>query len=287
MLYGDLEKGLLSLKTDLIYFLDEMEITDENSLNQLKEKNMKTTIRKIVLVAIFFFAITQLWSQGWRRSRIPLIGENAPSFTAQSTNGTISFPGDFGNKWKILFSHPADFTPVCTSEIIELAQMQQTFKDLNVELAVVSTDPLFEHQSWVKSMEEIMEKGNKPVKINFPIIDDSQKIIGWKYGMLTSSHESFKAVRGVFIIDPKNKVRAVYFYPNTVGRNLAEIERTVIALQLTEKNTVLTPVNWKPGEDVLLPYPMSVDYYDPMKAKDPSLYDISWYMFYKKLAINQ
>jgi len=243
---------------------------------------MKTLNIKIALIAVLFLSTGQLWSQNRVKSRIPLLGEKAPAFTAQTTKGTINFPGDFGSKWKILFSHPADFTPVCTSELMELAQMQQDFKNLNVELAVISTDSLSNHLMWVKSMEEMLNQENKPIKIDFPLIDDSKLNIGWKYGMLTRSAESFKAVRGVFIIDPQNKIRAITFYPTNVGRNLEEIKRTVIALQTAVANSVMTPVNWKPGEDVLLPYPHSYSYYDPAKIKETGLYDLSWYMLYKK-----
>ena len=242
---------------------------------------MKTLNKKIFLCAMLLFAFAQLRSQNNETSRIPLLGEEAPAFTAQSTTGTINFPGDFGRKWKILFSHPADFTPVCTSELMTLAKMQQDFKDLDVELAVISTDPLYKHSMWVESMEQILSKDNEPVKIRFPLIDGSKLNIGWQYGMLTPSNESFKAVRGVFIIDPQNKIRSISFYPMEVGRNMDEIKRTVIAMQTAEKNTVLTPANWKPGDDVLELYRTDEYYKDPDKAKN--YYDIAFYMKYRKL----
>jgi peroxiredoxin (alkyl hydroperoxide reductase subunit C) len=218
---------------------------------------MKTKIRKIVLIAFIITATTTLLAQSEKRtsSRIPLLNEDAPAFTAESTKGTIEFPGDYKQKWKILFSHPADFTPVCTSELLELAKMQQDFKDLNVEIAVVSVNSLSQHKDWVASMEEMLAKADNPVKIDFPLIDDSKLNVGWKYGMLTPSHESFKAVRGVYFINPKDKIKGVLFYPMEVGRNMEEIKRIVIALQTAENNTVLMPANWKPGDDVLLPYP--------------------------------
>jgi peroxiredoxin 2/4 len=239
--------------------------------------------KKIISFAVLFIAVTQLWSQTNVSSRIPLLGEKAPDFTAQSTKGEIHFPGDYGHKWKILFSHPADFTPVCTSELMELALMQQEFKDLNVELVVISTDQLERHEMWVKSIEEMASTGNEPVKINYPMVDDSKLKIGWKYGMITAAVDSRRAVRGVFIIDPNNVIQSISFYPKSVGRNLDEIKREVIALQTAEKNTVLTPANWQPGDDVLLPYPVSVDYYDANKVKAEGYYDIAGYMLYKKL----
>jgi len=239
--------------------------------------------RKLVLFTMMFFTMPLIWPQTNKNSRIPLIGEDAPSFTARSTSGTINFPADFGLKWKILFSHPADFTPVCTSEILELAHMQSDFKNLNVEIAVVSTDDLALHQSWLESMNGLKYKGVEPVKIDFPLIDDSKFDISLKYGMLSPFVDSRKTVRGVFIIDPHNKIQAIFFYPKNVGRNLEEVKRTVIALQTAGENSVLTPVNWKPGEDVLLPYPYPYTYYDPSQAEDAGCYSISWYMLYKKL----
>jgi peroxiredoxin (alkyl hydroperoxide reductase subunit C) len=244
---------------------------------------MKTTIKKITLFAIMFFGIAQVWPQKLNvNSRIPLLGEKAPKFTAQTTSGAIEFPGGYGNKWKILFSHPNDFTPVCTSELMELGLMQQDFKDLNVQLVVISTDSIDRHKLWIQSMEEMLIKIDKPVKIEFPFVDDSKLKIGWKYGMLTKSNESFKAVRGVFIIDPNNIVRSISFYPMNVGRNIEEIKRTVIALQTSEKYTVLMPADWEPGKDVLLPYP-TAEHNEKSGVKGSEYYDLSWYMLYKKL----
>jgi peroxiredoxin (alkyl hydroperoxide reductase subunit C) len=239
--------------------------------------------QKIISFGVLFFVMTQLWSQSNVSSRIPLLGEKAPSFTAESTKGKINFPEDYGKKWKILFSHPADFTPVCTSELMELALMQQEFKDLNCELVVVSTDQLDRHEMWIKSIEAMASKDNKPVTISYPMIDDSKLAVGWKYGMITPSVDSRRAVRGVFIVDPNNVIQSISFLPKNVGRNMEEVKRDIIALQTAEKNTVLTPANWQPGEAVLLPYPQSVDYYDPNKEKDSGLYDIAGYMLYKKL----
>lgn len=241
---------------------------------------MKT---KIFLFAVLFIAMAQVWAQSNNKkspdnSRIPLLGETAPSFTAESTNGMIEFPADYGSKWKIICSHPADFTPVCTSEIMELAIMQQDFKDLNCALLVVSTDELARHRGWVKGMEDMLakDKNNEPVKIKFPLIDDSKLNISWQYGMINPAVDSRRAVRGVFIIDPDNKIQSISFYPSNVGRNLDELKRTLIALQTAKKNTVLTPANWQPGKDVLLPYPKSVDYYTTHQG-------IEGYMIYSQI----
>lgn len=239
--------------------------------------------KKVFLFAVLFFALAHVRSQSDNISRIPLIGEKAPVFTAQSTKGTINFPDDFGSKWKILLSHPADFTPVCTSELMQLAIMQQEFSDINVGLAVISADELSLHQSWVKSMELMLSKEDKPIRVNFPMIDDSKLEISKQYGMLAPNVDNRKTVRGVFIIDPDNVIQAIFFYPKNVGKNMEEIKRTVIALQTAGENTVLTPCNWKPGEDVLLPYPYPPAVYDPEQAESNEVYKTSWYMMFKKL----
>ncbi len=239
---------------------------------------------RIIIAIVLFFAVNQSWSQENTSSKIPLIGADAPSFTAQSTNGEITFPGDFGNKWKILFSHPADFTPVCSSEILELAQMQPDFDKLGVKIAVISTDTLYKHNSWKNSMETIKYKGRDPVKINFPLIDDNTWYASKEYGMLHAQTSTSKDVRGVFIIDPKNKVRAIYFYPMEIGRNMDEVLRTVVALQTSDHNKVLTPANWKPGDDVMIPYLKSIDEVHNLgPGNDKDIYQLSWYMTFKKL----
>jgi peroxiredoxin (alkyl hydroperoxide reductase subunit C) len=249
-----------------------------------KNQKSKAMNKKIFLVAVLSLAMTQLWSQSAPNSRIPLLGEEAPSFIAESTKGTIEFPGQYGGKWKILFSHPADFTPVCSTEIMELALMQQDFKDLNTQIVVVSTDDIKRHRTWVDAMENTLLKEDKPVKVNFPLVEDSKYNVCWEYGMITPSVDSRHAVRGVFIIDPKNKIRSISFSPSSVGRNLDEVKRTLIALQTADKNTVLTPVNWKPGDDILLPYPNSVSYYeDHNKKTTDGTNDLTGLLLYEKL----
>ena len=240
--------------------------------------------KRIISAIALFFAVTLVWAQTSKTTRIPLIGEDAPSFTAASTNGEITFPGDFGNKWKILFSHPADFTPVCSSEILELAQMQSDFDQLGVKIAVLSTDTLYKHISWKKSLETLKYKDRNPVKIDFPLIDDNTWYASKQYGMLHTQTSTSKDVRGVFIIDPKNKVRAIYFYPMEIGRNMEEVRRSVVALQTADRNKVLTPANWKPGEDVMIPYVKSIDRAEiPNDANAQDTYQVSWYMMFKKL----
>jgi peroxiredoxin (alkyl hydroperoxide reductase subunit C) len=233
---------------------------------------------KLFLLAIGVLFFTSAWSQN-PVIRVPLIGESAPSFTAESTNGTIMFPEGYGRKWKVLLSHPADFTPVCSSEILELATEQEAFDKLKTQLVVVSTDDMERHTSWKKSLESLDYNGEGPQKINFPIVDDHTKAIANAYGMIQPNSGSSKDVRGVFIIDPSNTIRALYFYPATTGRNMDEIKRTIVALQTSDKQTVLTPANWQPGKDVLLPYAESKG---TGSQANPDIRELTWYMMYTK-----
>lgn len=217
-----------------------------------------------------------------RDFRIPLIGEQAPSFTTESTLGTINFPYDFGSNWKVILSHPMDFTPVCSTELIELAKLQDKFEKLEVKLLVVSTDPLETHNQWKTILENIDYKEYNPQKINFPILDDSDLVIAKLYGMIHLESDNNKDVRGVFIIDPDNKIRAEYFYPQEIGRNMDEVLRTVIALQTSDKNKVMTPANWKKGHDVLVPFPLKANM-SLMNKESGEYYQYSWFMIFKKV----
>ena len=235
------------------------------------------------MATILFFALTQLWAQEKNKINYPMLGDKAPSFTAESTTGTVNFPEDYIYKWKILFSHPADFTPVCTSEILELAEAQKDFKKLGTKIVIVSTDKLDMHTQWEKSMETIRYKDREPVKIEFPLVSDADYSISKEYGMLQSGASSTKDVRGVYIVDPKNKIRAMFFYPMEIGRNLDEIERTLVALQTADKLQVLIPANWQPGGDVLMPYSKSTDEAANLALQDnPDYYQVTWYMRFKK-----
>jgi len=183
-------------------------------------------------------------------------------------------------KWKILFSHPQDFTPVCSSELIELGFLQEKLKDLNVEIAVVSTDPLESHVQWKKSLESLDLDARGSVKIRFPLIDDENISISKKYGMIHPASNSTLSVRGVFIIDPDDIIQAIYFYPMNVGRSTDELLRIVEALQVTRNTSVLTPANWKAGGYVFAPYP-PVQNISPDKVPE-GFYSPAWYMWYKK-----
>jgi peroxiredoxin (alkyl hydroperoxide reductase subunit C) len=238
---------------------------------------MKRIILTLVL-GIFFMTTTFA-----QKGEIPLIGSKAPSFTAETTNGKITFPEDYGKKWKVLMSHPQDFTPVCSSEISELAYVQKEFVDLNAQVAIVSCDGVADHLRWKAWLEGLDYKGHGPVKIEFPIIDDHSHVVSKEYGMLHSPTSTNKDVRGVFIIDPHNIIRSINFYPMQVGRNMKEIERLLVALQTADKEMVCTPANWKLGDDVIVPhYP----YTSEELASNPSVadnyYNVGGYIWFKK-----
>jgi len=250
-------------------------------------------MKKIILFITVNFFVFQLHAQDAsmqssqeatkedRNFRIPLIGESAPSFTAESTNGTINFPVDFGRKWKILFSHPQDFTPVCSTEILELASLQEEFDKLGAKLIVVSTDALETHEQWKKAMESLAYKDREAVKIEFPLVDDADLSVSKKYGMIHAATNSTRDVRGVFIISPDNVIKAIYFYPMSVGRSTDELLRMVTALERTSADNVMTPANWKAGDDVMVPTIPRADASKDELANE-GIYNLNWFMWYKK-----
>ena len=240
-------------------------------------------MKKLVLIAvILILSAPVLLSQKRETQRIPLIGSFAPSFKSPSTNGVISFPADFGKKWKILFAHPRDFTPVCSSEILELAYRQDEFKDLGTQIVILSVDKMVSHLSWKADLEDISYRGRNKVKIDFPFVVDSSSVIADSYGMLDSKSNPGQSVRGVFFVDPENKIRAFYFYPNEVGRNIDEVIRTLKALQTNySEPDVVLPANWQPGDDVMIPF-LSKEDKEKLKKSDSGIYYINWYMIYKK-----
>jgi len=191
-------------------------------------------------------------------SRLPLIGEKAPSFVAESTQGRIRFPEDYRGKWVVFFSHPADFTPVCTTEFMTLAMMADDLKLLNTELLGLSIDSTYSHIAWLRTIKEKIEyKGMKDVEVMFPVISDLTMEVSKKFGMLQPSASTTQAVRAVFIIDPEGTVRAILYYPLSNGRNMDEIKRLVIAMQYSDEHGIATPANWQVGDDVIIPPPGS------------------------------
>lgn len=191
---------------------------------------------------------------------MPLIGDEAPGFVAETTQGTVRFPDDYDGKWVILFSHPADFTPVCTSEIATFAAMADDFKALNAELLGVSVDSISSHIAWLNSIQQdVRFNGYNGQPVNFPIIADMRMDVAKKYGMIQQHASNTKAVRAVFFIDPKHKVRAIIYYPLSNGRNFSEIRRLLLALQTTDKYGVSTPADWTPGDPVLVGAPATME----------------------------
>ncbi|MEJ5265273.1 MAG: peroxiredoxin [Bacteroidales bacterium] len=185
---------------------------------------------------------------------MPRIGDNAPSFEAVTTQGKINFPEDYKGKWVILFSHPADFTPVCTSEFMTFASMEAEFNELNCQLVGLSVDGLYSHIAWLRTIKEKIEyKGMKNVEVKFPLIEDITMEVAKKYGMIQPGESNTKAVRAVFVIDPVGKIRAIIYYPLSLGRNFDELKRILIALQTADKFNVATPADWQPGDDVIVP----------------------------------
>jgi peroxiredoxin 2/4 len=239
-------------------------------------------MKTIILIAgILILSLTHGWSQ-IASTPVPLIGSTAPAFKAKSTNGDINFPEDFGKSWKILFAHPRDFTPVCSSEILELAQHQGDFKALNTSVVIISTDGIDSHIAWKTALEAINYKGRKPVKINFPLVEDQSYRIVKSYGMLDGIKIG-QSIRGVFFIDPENKIRAFAFYPQEVGRSSMEIKRTLIALQTNyADNKVFLPSDWQSGDDVMLSY---LDENDKIEMEKPNslIYKMSFFMIYRKM----
>jgi len=214
----------------------------------------------------------------------PLIGDPAPEFVTETTNGEINFPADYKGKWVILFSHPSDFTPVCTTEFMTFATMQQEFEELNTELIGLSIDSLHSHIAWIQSIKKIEFKGMKNVEINFPIIDDLSMNVASLYGMIQPNQSETSAVRAVFVIDPEGIIRTILYYPQSTGRNFDEIKRIVQALQKTDAEGVATPADWRPGDDAIIP-PVSTTKAarEVMKKGSDSDREVKdWFMVFKK-----
>lgn len=214
---------------------------------------------------------------------LPLIGDPAPAFTAETTQGEINFPADYQGKWVILFSHPADFTPVCSTEFMTFASMAEELKGLNCELIGLSIDSIHSHIAWLRDLEGKCWNNIKDLKIDFPLIADIDKEVSTKYGMLHAGSKT-STVRAVFIIDPEGIVRTILYYPASTGRNMDEIKRVLIALQTADRDHIATPANWEPGKDVILPPPATTPAARErmeMKGKeDVNLLD--WYFTFQK-----
>jgi peroxiredoxin (alkyl hydroperoxide reductase subunit C) len=209
---------------------------------------------------------------------IPLIGENFPQFKAQTTHGQINFPQDYKGSWIVLFSHPADFTPVCTTEFIAFNRRYKEFEKLNAKLVGLSIDQIFSHMKWTEWIKENLKE-----EIKFPIIADDRGNIADLLGMVHPSKGN-NTIRAVFIIDPKGIMRAMLYYPQELGRNMDEILRMIEALSISDKNSVAMPANWPNNElikdKVIIP-PAQNEQDAKKRLKQYDCYD--WWFCYKKL----
>jgi peroxiredoxin (alkyl hydroperoxide reductase subunit C) len=208
----------------------------------------------------------------------PLIGDKVPEFTAKTTHGVINFPKDYEGKWVVLFSHPADFTPVCTTEFVAFQKRYEEFKKLNTELIGLSIDQVFSHIKWVQWIKEKLG-----IEIQFPIIADDRGQISELFGMIHPG-KGTNTVRAVFIIDPKGILRAMLYYPQELGRNMDEILRMVKGLQVNDEHGVALPANWPNneliGDEVIIPPATDCQ----TAAKRPQEYDCyDWWFCHKKL----
>jgi peroxiredoxin 2/4 len=215
---------------------------------------------------------------------MPRIGDKAPEFKASTTQGEIIFPGQFSGSWVILFSHPADFTPVCTSEFITFASLQDQFAKANCKLVGLSVDGLYSHIAWLRTIQEKIEyRGMKNVEVKFPLIDDVTMEVAKKYGMIQPGESSTKAVRAVFFIDPKGIIRAIIYYPLSLGRNFDELYRVVIALQTADAFSCATPADWRPGDDVIVPAPGTCDAAKERMQGKPDMTCYDWFFSTRKI----
>lgn len=215
-------------------------------------------------------------------NQMPLIGDMAPAFHAVTTQGEIDFPEDYRGRWVVFFSHPADYTPVCTTEFMTFASMINEFRALNTELLGLSIDSIYAHIAWLRKIQELSWKNIKHVEVTFPLIEDIRMEIAKKYGMLHHMSNT-QTVRAVFIIDPEGKIRLILYYPATTGRNLEEIKRVIIALQKSDSEGVATPCNWMPCDDVILPPPGSCGAAkERLSAINENMYCLDWFLCFKQ-----
>lgn len=209
-------------------------------------------------------------------TQMPRIGDQAPDFKAVTTNGTIQFSEFIKGSWTIMFSHPADFTPVCTTEMSGFALLEEDFKKMNTKLIGLSIDSIHSHLAWVNNVKEKLG-----IFMRFPIIADIDMKVSKLYGMLMPGESETAAVRAVFFIDPNGKIRLIMYYPLNVGRNMDEIVRALQALQTADKHKVALPLNWKPGEKAIVPPPKTIE---EMEERIKSNYEmVDFYLAKKSL----
>jgi peroxiredoxin (alkyl hydroperoxide reductase subunit C) len=206
---------------------------------------------------------------------LPRINDQAPDFEAKSTHGPLKL-SDFKGKWVVLFSHPADFTPVCTTEFVEFAQRSEEFRKRNAQLIGLSVDSVPAHIAWIRNIEQ-----HFGVKIDFPVVADLDTKVAQKYGLIHPGASETATVRAVFIIDDKQKVRGIIYYPMTCGRNIDEVLRAVEAMQTADANACATPANWKPGDKVVVPPPQTTEDAEKRLQSDYEVTD--WYFSKRNL----
>jgi len=208
-------------------------------------------------------------------SSIPKIGDRAPDFQANSSKGPISLK-DYKGKWVVLFSHPADFTPVCTTEFIEFATRYEEFEKKNAQLIGLSIDSVYSHIAWLLQIEKI-----SGIEVKFPVIADLSMEVSRLYGLIHERASTTSTVRAVFFIDPEGVVRALIYYPASTGRNIDEIMRVLDSLIYVDSFMIATPANWKAGEDVIVPQPSTLQAAKD-RIKDPNLNVKDWFLAIKK-----
>jgi peroxiredoxin (alkyl hydroperoxide reductase subunit C) len=216
---------------------------------------------------------------------MPRIGDKAPAFKAVTTQGPINFPADYKGSWAILFSHPADFTPVCTSEFMTFATMEEQFEEANCKLVGLSVDGLYSHIAWLRTIKDKIEyRGMKDVEVKFPLIEDIKMDVAKLYGMIQPNEDTTKAVRAVFFVDPKGVIRTIIYYPLSLGRNFDELYRVLIALQTADKFNIATPADWRPGDDVIVPTAGSCGTAaDRMEGREEGVECKDWFFCTKKI----
>ena len=205
---------------------------------------------------------------------IPRINDPAPEFEAKSTQGQLKL-SDYKGKWVVLFSHPADFTPVCTTEFVEFARRSEEFKERDAQLVGLSVDSVTAHIAWIRNMEQ-----HFGVKVDFPVIADLDTKVAQKYGLLHPGASETATVRAVFVIDPAQKVRALVYYPMSLGRNIDEVLRVLDGLQTADQNACATPANWQKGEKVIVPPPQTLD--DAERRMTTPGYEVTDWYFSKR-----
>jgi len=215
---------------------------------------------------------------------MPRIGDEAPKFKAVTTQGDINFPDDYVGKWVILFSHPADFTPVCTTEFITFASLEDKFDEANCKLVGLSIDGLYSHIAWLRTIKDKIEfNGMKNIEVKFPLIEDITMEVAKKYGMVQPGESKTQAVRAVFFIDLEGIVRAIIYYPLSLGRNFDEIYRALIAMQTADAFKVATPADWNPGDDVIVSPAGSCGVAEERMTSTDELDCKDWFFCTKKL----